>query len=1029
MKKTILKLTLACSAAAIMSGAALAQTPITLVNPGFELPGTVKIPTGFDTAGNDVPGWMNTGGAYTDTGVQGGGHSGSWEGYTQTGEGGAYQISGYQIQAGDSFTLTWYAQGLWNGTSGTYDGTGPDDAKQTVTFLSAATTGTAFGSTATLAAQANGVPGGAGWQPYTLAYNSIPADVGQYVGVSFITARNSGLGTGTWTGFDDFTLTLLPAGTKPVVAVPPTSQTAFLGSTVNFTVMAAGSGLHYQWQAGAVGSGVYTNLSNGGQFSGAITATLVITNLHLGNAADYVVVVSNTGGSVTSTPPATLTMDASLPTIDTPPTGQAVAQLSTTTLSVAATGGLTYQWQAGAVGSGVYTNITNGGQFSGATTPNLVITGFRAGNEADYVVVVSNGAGSVTSSPATLTFDPSYIANSSFEYPGTVKIKTGFDTPGSDVPGWMNTGGAYTDTGVQSGGNTGSWEGYTQTGEGGAYQITGYQIHAGDSFTLTWYARGEWNGSSSTYDGTGPNDAKQTVTFLSAASTTTPFGSTTAVAVQANGVPGTGGGIGWSPYTLTYNSVPADVGQYLGVSFITARNSGSGFGTWTAFDDFSLAVQAGGTPPVLVTSPANQTAFLGSTVMLTVAVSGSGLGYQWEAGAVGSGVYTNISNGGQFSGATAATLVITNLQLGNQADYLVVVTNRGGSVTSAPPATLTVNTSLPTIVTPPFSQGAAPGGVVTLSVTATGGVTYQWRARGIGGGVYTSLVNGGHFSGATTSQLVISNFQEGNLADYMVVVSNGAGAVNSPSATVTWNLIANSSFELPGTVKIKTGFDTAGNDVPNWMNCGGTYTDTGVQGGGHSGSWEGYDQTDEGGAYQITGYRIRAGDSFTLSWYAQGEWNGSGTAYDGTGPNDPQQTVTILNAASTSTDFATTATLAGQTNGVPGGAGWQRYSLTYQSVPADVGQYIGVSFITVRNSGSGTGTWTGFDDFSLILNGVPPPLTPAIHRSGTNLTVTLPYGTLLEATSVNGPWTTNINTSPYVITRTNSMMFFRGQLP
>jgi hypothetical protein len=342
-----------------------------------------------------------------------------------------------------------------------------------------------------------------------------------------------------------------------------------------------------------------------------------------------------------------------------------------------------------------------------------------------------------------------------------------------------------------------------------------------------------------------------------------------------------------------------------------------------------------------------------------------------------------------------------------------------------------MDASLPTIDTPPTGQAVAQLSTTTLSVAATGGLTYQWQAGAVGSGVYTNITNGGQFSGATTPNLVITGFRVGNEADYVVVVSNGAGSVTSSPATLTFDpsYIANSSFEYPGTVKIKTGFDTPGSDVPGWMNTGGAYTDTGVQSGGNTGSWEGYTQTGEGGAYQITGYQIHAGDSFTLTWYARGEWNGSSSTYDGTGPNDAQQTVTILSATTTSTDFASTTTLAGQTNGVPGGASWQPYTLTYHSVPADVGQYIGVSFITIRNSGSGTGTWTGFDDFSLILNGVPPSLTPSIGRSGTNLIVTLPYGTLLQATHVNGPWTTNISTSPYVITPTNSMMFFRGQLP
>jgi hypothetical protein len=79
-----------------------------LNNPGFELPGTGKISSGYAT----VPGWTNSGTAYSDTGVQPGGHSGSWEGYGQSSDDGAYQIArNYQIQTGDQFTLTWWSLG------------------------------------------------------------------------------------------------------------------------------------------------------------------------------------------------------------------------------------------------------------------------------------------------------------------------------------------------------------------------------------------------------------------------------------------------------------------------------------------------------------------------------------------------------------------------------------------------------------------------------------------------------------------------------------------------------------------------------------------------------------------------------------------------------------------------------------------------------------------------------------------------------------------------------------------------------
>ncbi len=104
----------------------------------------------------------------------------------------------------------------------------------------------------------------------------------------------------------------------PVVAVPPSPTTGYLGGTAQLSVIAQGfPAPSFQWQAGAVGSGIYTNLPNGaGDTHGALN-NLTLQNLTLVNMADYVVVASNSSGSVTSSVPATLTV---LPTSDFPAT-------------------------------------------------------------------------------------------------------------------------------------------------------------------------------------------------------------------------------------------------------------------------------------------------------------------------------------------------------------------------------------------------------------------------------------------------------------------------------------------------------------------------------------------------------------------------------------------------------------------------------------------------------------------------------------------------------------------------------------
>ncbi len=78
----------------------------------------------------------------------------------------------------------------------------------------------------------------------------------------------------------------------PIVKVPPSSQTAETGSTVNVIVHAQGlSPLIYQWFFNG------TNLGNPGSSS-----TLTLNNVRSRDAGDYFVVVSNVYGAVTSAP-------------------------------------------------------------------------------------------------------------------------------------------------------------------------------------------------------------------------------------------------------------------------------------------------------------------------------------------------------------------------------------------------------------------------------------------------------------------------------------------------------------------------------------------------------------------------------------------------------------------------------------------------------------------------------------------------------------------------------------------------------
>jgi len=104
---------------------------------------------------------------------------------------------------------------------------------------------------------------------------------------------------------------------------------------------------------------------------------------HYPIVGDYIVMVG------TSAPPAITARPAS----QTNDTG------TTATFIVSATGTapLSYQWRKNTI------NLANAGNVSGVTTTNLTLMNVTFGDAGDYTVVVSNGAGAVTSSVAVLT--------------------------------------------------------------------------------------------------------------------------------------------------------------------------------------------------------------------------------------------------------------------------------------------------------------------------------------------------------------------------------------------------------------------------------------------------------------------------------------------------------------------------------------------------------------------------------------------------------------------------------------------------
>jgi sugar lactone lactonase YvrE len=177
------------------------------------------------------------------------------------------------------------------------------------------------------------------------------------------------------------------------------------GSGATFTVAANGvAPLSYQWQ------------KNGVNIVSATMASYSIASAQATDAGSYTVMVTNSIGSVTSSA-ATLTVSAVAvaPAITTQPQSATTTVGSSVSFSVIATGTapLGYQWQ------------NSGTMITGATNSSYTIPSPQLSDSGQFTVIVSNSAGSVTSSAATLTVNPVLVAPVITTQPTSETVGTG----------------------------------------------------------------------------------------------------------------------------------------------------------------------------------------------------------------------------------------------------------------------------------------------------------------------------------------------------------------------------------------------------------------------------------------------------------------------------------------------------------------------------------------------------------------------------------------------------------------------------
>ncbi|HNA16350.1 MAG TPA: hypothetical protein PK678_07530, partial [Ferruginibacter sp.] len=474
-------------------------------------------------------------------------------------------------------------------------------------------------------------------------------------------------GRGIWTA------TIPGASCTPAsIATQPVNATICAGNNTTFSVVAAGTApFGYQWQVSTTGcGGAFTNITNGGVYSGATSATLTITGATAGmNGYGYrCVVTGNCAPLTVNSNCASLTVNAaSAITVQPPPTATICAP-NASNIGLTATGtSLTYQWQISTNGGGTWTNLANASPYSNVTTATLTINPTATSmNGNQFRCIVGSSCGNLTSNVTTLTVNsaPAITAQ-----PANVSSCAG--NPAS-------------------------------------FSVTA----TGSSLTYQWQ-------ESTNGGGTWGN--------------------------LANGAPYSN----VTTATMTINPTAVGMNNYQYRCIVTGvcgSPATSGAGILTVGTALSITGQ-----------PVNATVCAGDNTGFSITTSGTVISYQWQESINGGGTWNNITNGGIYAGASTANLSLTGVTgTMNNYQYRCVVTGSCTPINSGV-GILTVNTPA-NITAQPGNSSICATQNTSFSVTATGSsLTYQWQVSTGGcAGPWNNIANGAPYSGATSATLTIT---------------------------------------------------------------------------------------------------------------------------------------------------------------------------------------------------------------------------------------------------------------------------------
>ncbi len=783
-------------------------------------------------------------------------------------------------------------------------------------------------------------------------------------------------------GISDYQLTASTnvTATMPQILLPPVSQSVFQGGTASFSAQGTGYNLNYQWDF------------DGSAIPGATNNTFILTNVTASQAGSYSIVVSNPAGSATNAvtltiiqpPPPTLQHRYSFVSDATDSVGGANGTIVAPNGGAAATihNGLSLPGNTqGKFGYSGYVSLPSGML---TTTTNITVECWVTQNQGNNWAEIWDFGSSGTQNFALIPYPANNNNNMEVAFTpngGEVDMQSSILFPNNsqqyvcvtynygDLTGNLYLNGNLVASQLLP---SASYTPGLIGGSGGTSEdMLGNDVYGDDQFSGTLYEFRIWNGVvSPLYLAVsaiaGPSYV-ETNLVPESLTVTVPNSSMTAGLSQQSAVTGTfqnASGVTVTSYVTNWFSSNPNVLTVNNTGLITAINTGSA--TVSAIVNgttgTSAAITVTASAPSITQEPQAAETLLAGAT-LTASVAN-----------IGSPpfVYRWFFNNGAVPVSTSSspTLILANLQLAQAGSYTCVVSNQFGT---APSSAM----NLTVVPANRYEQS-----LLSLSPMAF------WPLNETSGTTAYDIVggyNGTYVGGCTLSQAGPTNSIFGS-SSRSVLFDGSSGYVDIPEGP----------FNITGPITTVA-----------WVNVTSTPNFAGLVGHG--------DQ----------------------SWRMTINPSGEPGADDGNVPTDATSPIGINNG------------------------NWNMIAYTYTGVPGQSdngslyvdGVLVANNNVTTAPSGDSLDVWIGGSpDYGTarLLNAkianvavYPEALSAAqlqdlysgiytgtvylsVTRSGSNIVLAWPAGTLLQAPTVLGPWTTNSTAvSPYTVPTTNTEQFFK----